>query len=66
MPHHDDRPLNAERLLDRRTFLGEMGTGLGSIAFACLLAEAGRAAAIQNRTIRWPRARRTFPSRQNG
>lgn len=43
MPHRDDTPLNSERLLDRRTFLGEMGTGLGSIALACLLSEEGKA-----------------------
>ncbi len=32
------------RWLDRREFLGTMGTGMGSIALACLLAEEGRAA----------------------
>src|SRR5262245_162780 len=39
MKHYDDRPLNHDRLLNRREFLGEMGTGLGSIALACLLME---------------------------
>ncbi len=36
--------MNLERLLDRREFLGEMGTGLGSIALACLLMEESGAA----------------------
>jgi hypothetical protein len=36
--------MNLERLLDRREFLGEMGTGLGSIALACLLVEESGAA----------------------
>ncbi len=31
--------LNYQRWLNRREFLGQMGTGLGSIALACLLAE---------------------------
>src|SRR5579871_4206043 len=44
MPHFDATPLNPERLLDRREFLGQMGTGLGCIALACLLAEAAEAA----------------------
>jgi len=44
MKHRDDRPLNTERWLDRREFLGTMGTGLGSIALACLLAEEAAAA----------------------
>ena len=39
MSHYDKEPLDADRLLDRRAFLGEMGTGLGSIALACLLME---------------------------
>src|SRR5579871_6589183 len=39
MKHFDDRPLDAERLPGRREFLGQMGTGLGSIALACLLME---------------------------
>ena len=38
MNEHEDNPL-----LDRRNFLGQMGTGLGSIALACLLAEEARA-----------------------
>src|SRR5439155_20333758 len=39
MKHYDDTPLDPESLLDRREFLGKMGTGLGSIALAWLLAE---------------------------
>jgi hypothetical protein len=39
MVHFDETPLDSERLLDRRGFLGQMGTGLGSIALACLLME---------------------------
>ncbi len=50
MRHHDDRPLNLERWLDRRRFLGQMGTGLGSIALASLLAE--EVAAQTKRTSR--------------
>jgi hypothetical protein len=45
MGHYEDMPLDAERLLDRRAFLGEMGTGLGSIALACLLMESSSATA---------------------
>src|SRR5579862_941135 len=44
MPHFDLDPLTAQRLLDRREFLGQMGTGLGSIALAMLLAEDAAAA----------------------
>lgn len=36
---HVDIELDHRRWLDRREFLGKMGTGLGSIALACLLAE---------------------------
>jgi len=43
MKHHDCA-LHADRWLDRREFLGNLGTGLGSIAFACLLAQDARAA----------------------
>src|SRR5262245_31917139 len=39
MKHADDTPVDHARLLDRRGFLGEMGTGLGSIALACRLSE---------------------------
>src|SRR5690348_8928903 len=39
MAHFDNTPLDSDRLLDRRGFLGQMGTGLGSIALACLLME---------------------------
>ncbi|MFN3652517.1 MAG: DUF1501 domain-containing protein [Armatimonadota bacterium] len=39
MKHHDPRPLTHDRWLDRRQFLGDIGTGLGSIALACMLAE---------------------------
>jgi hypothetical protein len=45
MKHYDDTPLDAESLLDRREFLGKMGTGLGGIALAWLLAEEAAAAA---------------------
>lgn len=43
MHHHDSRPLTVEGLLDRREFLGTMGTGLGAIAFAWLLAQESHA-----------------------
>jgi hypothetical protein len=39
MPHYDDMPLDTERLFSRREFLGSMGTGLGTIALAWLLAQ---------------------------
>ncbi len=43
-----DCGLHRNRWLDRREFLGSMGTGLGSVALACLLAEGGgRSAAAQ-------------------
>ncbi len=48
MSHYDDIPLDTERLLDRRRFLGQMGTGLGSIALACLLMEEAQAARLAN------------------
>ena len=48
MPHFDDRPIDSDRLLNRRHFLGEMGTGLGSIALACLFAEEGGAQLVDN------------------
>jgi hypothetical protein len=41
MSHYDDQPMSYDRLLNRRDFLGEMGTGLGSIALALLLMEGG-------------------------
>lgn len=50
MPHYDNTPLDTERLLDRREFLGSMGTGLGTIALAWLLAQdsaAGQSGARQ-------------------
>ncbi len=37
--------VRTRRWLDRREFLGKMGTGMGSIALACLLAEEAGAAA---------------------
>src|ERR1700722_11435340 len=43
-PHIDLSPMTAERLMNRRQFLGQMGTGLGGIALACLLAEEAAAA----------------------
>src|SRR5579872_5090372 len=43
MKHFDNRPLDAERLLGRREFLRQMGTGLGSIALACLLMDEAHA-----------------------
>ena len=39
MRNSDIRPFNTERNLDRREFLGQMSTGLGSIALAYLFAE---------------------------
>ncbi len=47
-PHHDRRPIDPVRLLDRREFLGSMGTGLGSIAMAALLADESRASTISS------------------
>src|SRR5437016_5993007 len=42
MAHFNTDPIDFAGLLDRREFLGQMGTGLGSIALACMLAgEAG-------------------------
>jgi hypothetical protein len=38
MSHYDTNPIDFPGLLDRREFLGQMGTGLGSIALACMLA----------------------------
>jgi hypothetical protein len=53
MKHHDCK-LDHGRWLDRRRFLGEIGTGLGSIALACLLAE--EAAANPLSTIHSPQS----------
>ncbi len=47
-PHHDRQLLTHDRWLDRRAFLGDMGTGLGSIALACLLAEDRPAGAAES------------------
>lgn len=44
MSHSDERPLTRERLLDRRDFLGQMGTGLGCMALVCMLTEEAEAA----------------------
>jgi hypothetical protein len=41
---HQEEPKNGERRVNRRAFLGEMGSGLGSIALACLLGEEAAAA----------------------
>ncbi len=38
-PHVDLNPLTHDDFLSRRQFLSQMGTGLGGIALACLLAE---------------------------
>jgi len=61
--HYDDQPLDHERLLNRREFLGRMGTGLGSIALACLLAE--EAAPVRNPKSEAPLAPKPphFPGR---
>lgn len=48
MKHYDDQLMTTGRLLDRREFLGSMGTGLGSIALACLLADEAAAAGLSN------------------
>src|SRR3954454_13074263 len=47
-------PLSAAglRLLDRRTFLGSAGTGLGGVALAALLAEGGQLRAADGGPIR--------------
>ncbi len=42
-PHIDMTPFDHEEFLSRRQFLGKMGTGLGGIALACLLAEEAHA-----------------------
>ena len=42
--HSDYRPIDPATLLSRRNFLSSMGTGLGSIAMAALLADESRAA----------------------
>lgn len=41
--HNETRSLQDRQWLDRRAFLGKMGSGLGSIAVACLLAEESQA-----------------------
>jgi hypothetical protein len=48
MKHSDDTTLTTDRLLNRRDFLGQMGTGLGSIALACLLLEDAAASTAAN------------------
>jgi hypothetical protein len=45
VPHVDERPLSAGEWLNRREFLGKMGTGLGSIALTYLLSMEGALAA---------------------
>ena len=45
-PHVDGRPLSAAEWLNRREFLGKMGTGLGSIALTYLLSMEGALAAV--------------------
>jgi len=48
--HVVETNLNYDRWLNRRDFLGLMGTGLGSLALACLLSEAAEAQSkIENR-----------------
>jgi hypothetical protein len=59
MNHFDDRPLNYARWLDRREFLGRMGTGLGSIALAWLLADDAAAASRPQHPI--PNAQHPAP-----
>lgn len=44
MTHWDKSPLDTKRWLDRRAFLGQMGTGLAGVALACMLAEESEAA----------------------
>jgi hypothetical protein len=44
MPHFSTDPIDFPGLLERREFLGQMGTGLGSIALACMLADEAGAA----------------------
>jgi hypothetical protein len=63
MPHYDDTPLNTERLLNRREFLGSMGTGLGTIALAWLLAQESAAGQSGARNAESPVAPRNphFP-----
>ena len=39
MAHYDTNPFDFTSLLARREFLGQMGTGLGSIALACMLSD---------------------------
>src|SRR5271166_1662929 len=59
-PHVDPTPLNHAGLLNRRQFLGQMGTGLGSIALACLLAEESGAA---TNTSQLARGALVFPAK---
>jgi len=42
MPRYDTQPIDFTGMLDRREFLGNMSTGLGSIALTCLLAGEAR------------------------
>lgn len=61
MKHYDDQPLTSQSLLDRRQFLGSMGTGLGSIALACMFAEEGKAQGAGSRGSHFePKARRVI------
>lgn len=57
--HFDNKPLDYDRLLSRRSFLGEMGTGLGSIALACLLADEAKAQSTKAASSPNPVAPRT-------
>ncbi len=43
LTHGRAEPIDASDLLDRREFLGQMGTGLGTIALACMLIDESRA-----------------------
>ncbi len=54
MKHHDDCPLCYESWMDRRKFLGTMGTCAGSIALAWMLGEETRAAETRPGRIRPP------------
>src|SRR4051812_32514556 len=56
MPHYDTNPIDFPALLQRRELLGQMGTGLGGIALACLLANEAGASGLAVESRRNPLA----------
>lgn len=47
MPHYDNEPIDIADMVNRREFLGQMGTGLSSIALACLLQQESHSSTLQ-------------------